>query len=96
MNFINELKRNEQIDSLKKSIDLVTISISKENARLESVKERQSVLNANRTIGGTSGNVTISQLKQAMDFHQSEILKIKEEEIQINRSIGLKKWSWQK
>lgn len=91
INYINELKRNEQIDSLKKAIELLTMSISRDQARLESIIERQSVLVANRNLGGTSGGATVAQLKLAMDFHESELLKIKEEEIRINKSIEQKK-----
>lgn len=91
INYINELKRNEQIDSLKKAIEILTLSISRDQAKLESMVERQSVLVANRNLGGTGGGATVAQLKLAMDFHESELLKIKEEEIKINRIIEQKK-----
>ncbi|MFZ9661675.1 MAG: DUF4139 domain-containing protein [Chitinophagaceae bacterium] len=91
INHINELKKSEQIDSLKKAIESLTTSIARDNAKLESIRERQSVLVANRSLGGSAGGATIAQLKLALDFHESELLKIKEEEIKINKSIEQKK-----
>ncbi len=90
-NFLNELKKDEKIDSLQNAADVLELAISRENARLTVLKEKQSLLNENKNLGGQTSGATITQLKQAIEFYETEISKIKEEEIKINKSIELKK-----
>ena len=90
-NYLNELKKDEKIDSLKKLFDILELTVSHENARLAVLKEKQSLLNENKNLGGQTSGATIVQLKQAIEFYEAEISKIKEEEIRTNKSIELKK-----
>lgn len=90
MNYLSELEKSAEIDSLRKLIESVGLSISRENARLEVLKEKLSLLNENKNLGGQNAGVSIVQLKQAIDFYESEISKIKEEEINIRKTIELK------
>lgn len=90
-NYLNELKKDEKIDSLQKFADVLELAISRENARLTVLKEKQSLLNENKNLGGHTSGATIAQLKQAIEFYGSEISKIKEEEIRTNKNIELKK-----
>lgn len=90
-NFLNELKKNEKIDSLQKLADALELAISRDNARLAVLKEKQSLLNENKNLGGQTSGATIAQLKQAIEFYEAEISKIKEEEIKTNKDIDLKK-----
>jgi hypothetical protein len=85
--YLNELKRDEKADSLQSLLDGLESAISRENARLEVLKEKQSLLNENKNLGGQTSGATIVQLKQAIEFYETEIGKIKEEEIKTNRSI---------
>lgn len=89
LNYLNELKKDEKLDSLKNAIDKITASITKDNSRLEVLKEKQSLLNENKNFGGQNSGATIAALKQAMEFYESEISKIKDEEIRTRRSIDL-------
>ncbi|MCC5929307.1 MAG: mucoidy inhibitor MuiA family protein [Cyclobacteriaceae bacterium] len=91
LNYLNELKKDTKIDSLKKAIELIELSVSKENARLEVLHEKLSLLNANKNLGGQHAGASIIHLKQAIDFYESEISKIKDEEINIKKGIGQKK-----
>ena len=88
-NYLNELKKDEKIDSLSRLVDAITLSISRLNARLSALKERENLLNENRKLGGQTSGATILQLKQAMDFFESEVSKIREEEIQTNNTIAV-------
>ena len=65
--------------------------IEQENARLAVLHEKQSLLDENKKLGGQNSGATIVQLKQAMDFYETEISRIKEEEIRIRKSIVLKR-----
>ena len=83
------MKKDEKIDSLSRLVDAITLSISRLNARLSALKERENLLNENRKLGGQTSGATILQLKQAMDFFESEVSKIREEEIQTNNTIAV-------
>lgn len=91
LNYLNELKKDTKIDSLKKAIEFMEFSISKESARVEVLQEKLSLLHANKNFGGQQAGVSSTQLKQAIDFYESEISKIKEDEINIKKGIGQKK-----
>lgn len=88
-NFLGELKRDEKIDSLRKASALIELSISRENARLAVLEEKQSVLSENKKIGGTSSGVSVVQLKQAIDLYESEVTKIKEEQLRITQTTSV-------
>lgn len=90
-NYLNELKKDNKIDSLQKVWDGLDLAISRENARLTVLSEKQSLLNENKNLGGQTSGATIAQLKQAIDFYEFEISKIKEEEIKTYKTIELKK-----
>jgi uncharacterized protein (TIGR02231 family) len=90
-NYLNELKKDEKIDSLKKLLDDIESTVSRDNARLSVLKEKQSLLNENKNLGGQTSGATIVQLKQAIEFYEVEISKIKEEEIKTNKKIESKK-----
>lgn len=89
-NYLNELKKDEKIDSLSGLVNKSELSIARENARLEVLREKQSLLNANKNLGSQNSGATISQLKQAIDFYEAEVTKIKDEEIRVNKSIEFK------
>jgi hypothetical protein len=91
LNHLNELRRDEKLDSLRTLSENIQASIEKDNARLAMLGEKLSLLNSNKTIGGTNNGVSIVQLKQAIELFESEIMKIKEEEIRIRATIEKKK-----
>jgi hypothetical protein len=95
LNYLNGLKKDVKIDSLRKISSAIDAMITKETARLEVLKEKQNLLHDNRNLGGQSG-ASMLQLKQAMDFYESEISKIKEEEIRIASSINARRTDQQK
>jgi hypothetical protein len=91
LNYLTELKKDDKIDSLQKITEVIQENIIHEEARLAVLNDKQSLLNENRNLGGESSGVTIVQLKQAIELYETEVQKIKEEELRINKSISLKK-----
>ncbi len=47
-----------------------------------------SLLNANKSLGGQSSGVSLTQLKQAIDLYDKELMNIKTEELKVNSDIG--------
>lgn len=90
LNHLNKLKRNEKADSLTKIMEAIDLSIAYENARLDVLKEKQSILNENKNLGGQNSGASIAELKQAVDFYEVEVAKIKSEEIRIRKNIEAK------
>lgn len=90
LNYLTELKKGNRIDSLTTLVDAVDRAVAHYQARLEVLSEKQSLLNANKNLGGQNSGATVAQLKVAMEFYEAEITRIKEEQIQVQRSIMLK------
>src|SRR5258706_5492481 len=90
LNYLNELKKDEKIDSLKKLIEGLDMQLSREEGRLEVLREKQSLLNENKKLGTQNSGASIIQLKQAIEFYETEISKIKEDEIKSRKIIELK------
>ncbi|MBE0661628.1 MAG: mucoidy inhibitor MuiA family protein [Bacteroidales bacterium] len=91
MNFLSELKRNATADSLNLAIEKISLSILNDNARLEVLKEMLNLLAVNRSMGQENAGVSLTQLKEALTLYETEISKIKLEEIKITNSIVSKK-----
>jgi hypothetical protein len=62
-NYLSELKRSSKLDSLQEIVEGMDQDILRDQAKLEVLKEKQSVLNANKNLGGENSGVTIAQLK---------------------------------
>jgi hypothetical protein len=90
MNFLSELKRNEKADSLNKAIEKLDLSVSNDMARLEVLKEMLNLLAVNRSMGRENTGVSLTQLKEALTLYETEISKIKLEEIEITNKIDAK------
>lgn len=87
LDYLSEQKTGEKVKMLQDSILAIQRNQSIEMARLEVLKEKTSLLNANKNIGGTQNGSTLTELKQAMDFYDAELMKIKAEELKIQANL---------
>ncbi|REG92040.1 DUF4139 domain-containing protein [Algoriphagus antarcticus] len=87
LDYLSEQKTGEKVQALQDSILAIQRNQGKEFARLEVLKEKTSLLNANKNIGGTQNGSSLTELKQAMDFYDAELMKIKTEELKIQANI---------
>lgn len=90
LNYFNAITKDRKADSLHVVVRAIEESMTRERARLEILKEKSSLLNANKSLGGTAG-VSVPQLKQAIELFESELLKIKEEEIRLVKNLEERK-----
>lgn len=79
-NFLEE-KINSSQDSLLSILNEEKISLQKLEAQAEVLREKMTVLNTNKNLGGQNNGLSMAQLKQALDFFEKEITSIKNEEI---------------
>ena len=87
LDYLSEQKAGEKVKALQDSILAIQRNKSIEMARLEVLKEKTSLLNANKNIGGTQNGSSLTELKQAMDFYDAELMKIKAEELKIQANL---------
>ena len=87
LNFLNSLKKDEKIDSLKNEIESLEFKISTEESRLQILSEKQSLLNENKKLGGETSGASLTQIKQAIEFYDQELTSIKTEEISTRLKI---------
>ncbi len=86
LDFLSGQTINAQVKALEEAILAIQQNQNKETARLDVLKEKSSLLNANKNIGGTQGS-SLSELKQALDFYDTELMKLKAEELQIQANL---------
>lgn len=91
LNYLDALKRDARIDSLKKLVDTIELFVTKEEGHLSVLGQKRIVLDENRKLGTQVTGVTVTQLKQALEFYEDEFSKMKEVEIKTQRAIELKK-----
>lgn len=85
LNYLQKLQKDAKIDSLQKQLEAVELGLQTTNARLEVLREKMSLLNENKKLAGTAGGTTMAQLKQAIEFYETEITAIKGEEITLKK-----------
>lgn len=87
MNYLGKIQKDKRIDSIKLAIEGLESGIVVENNKLEVLKEKQSLLNANKRLTAESGTLSLTQLKQALDFYEQELNEIKNRERAANTKI---------
>lgn len=88
LNYLDALKRDGKIDSLHQIIERLDEVTTRENSRLTVLNEKLALLHANQSIGGNTTGVSITQLKQAIELFETEIQKIRDEELKMKAAIA--------
>ena len=86
-NHIDKLQKNKRIDSLNNKAIQYEKEILSNNARLEVLKEKQTVLQENKKLGGTTTGASLSELKSALEFYEHELTEIKKDELSVKATI---------
>ncbi len=87
LDYLSEQRFSEKVNALQDSVSAIQQNKDKERARLDVLKEKTSLLNANKNIGGSQNGSSLTELKQAMDFYDAELMKIKSEELNIQANL---------
>ena len=86
-NHIDKLQKNQQLETLKNKAIQLEKEITTYNARLEVLKEKQTVLQENKKLGGTTTGASLSDLKSALEFYEHELTEIKKDELSVKSTI---------
>lgn len=87
LDYLSEKNSLEKVENLEKEIEAIERNQSRELSRLEILGEKNSLLNANKNLGGSQTSTSTATLKQALDFYDAELTTIKKEELQIKANI---------
>ncbi len=87
LDFLSEKEVNEKVKALNNQILEIQRNRTLENARLQILEEKASLLQANKKLGGEQNGPTISELRLALDFYETELTKLKTEELQIQAKM---------
>ncbi|MBN7814443.1 mucoidy inhibitor MuiA family protein [Algoriphagus pacificus] len=79
IDYLSGQKVNEEIKSLEDQIKKIDQNQEETTIRLDVLAQQENLLSANKSIGGSQNGLNMTQLKQAMDFYESELTKIKSE-----------------
>lgn len=87
LDFLSEKELNEKVKALNDQILEIQRNRSLENARLQILVEKASLLQANKKLGGEQTGPSIAELRSALDFYETELTKLKTEELQIQAKM---------
>ena len=85
--YLNEREKDENSKTLLDEVNTLEIKIKEKEARLQVLKEKQSLLDKNKDLNGNNSSTNLTQLKAAIEFYDRELSSIKTEEILIQREI---------
>ena len=87
--------QNQRIMSLKDSMNRLTDKVQLNKDELAANQTQLNFLNANQNIKGSNSNVTVAQLKDAIDFYKAKTLeinksisKLNKEKIELNSELS--------
>ena len=87
VNYLENVRKPERVTFLENERRKLLAQIAEEKSREEVFKEEESILKTNKSIGGTTRGVEIEELKIAMDYFRQRLSEIKQQLLQIDRSV---------
>ncbi|MBU2526569.1 MAG: mucoidy inhibitor MuiA family protein [Bacteroidetes bacterium] len=86
-NYLAKTKQDEKIDSLENVLEKLNDKMTADRSRLEVLSEKQSVLHQNKDMS-RNANISLTQLKSAIEFFDAELTKIKTEEVSLRKKAA--------
>lgn len=87
VNYFENVRKPERVTALEAERRRLHSLIAEERSREEVYKEEEVILKTNKSIGGTARGVEIEELKVAMDYFRQRLSEIKQQLLQIDRTI---------
>ena len=84
--YLRNLAKDEELSKLQTRLEEINQKLEANMAKLTVLREKESLLDANKNLGGRERGVSLVELKQAIDFYAKELEQIKSDEIEINVS----------
>ena len=86
-NYLDPLENEKQVEGLVNQLEGLEKEILLKEARLDVLAEKQSILERNKKLGGEQNGVTVTQISQALTFYETQLTKIKSDEIETELKL---------
>lgn len=87
VNFLEEARQGTRADSLRQEIELLDSLNQLDRVRIEVLKEKQALLQANRQRNSNPASSSLTDLREALYFFDSEMSKLMGEKLSLERGI---------
>lgn len=87
MNYLRSQKDSKEIKALKDSLEILKFKKKDTENKIEICKAEEGILLANKSIGGDQSGVSITALKEAMNYFHLKLNEIKSKELELNGSL---------
>jgi uncharacterized protein (TIGR02231 family) len=88
LNYLKSQKDSKQIKNLKDSLEMLKFTKKDTENKIETYKAEETILLANKSIGGDQSGVSITALKEAMNYFHVKLNEIKSKELELNGSLS--------
>ena len=86
-NYVDEVAKSAEIEDLEAQIEVKEEAINLEKTYVTIIREELAFLQENRKLGGKNETLTAENLRQATQFYNQQLTKLKLDEIQHNKNI---------
>lgn len=86
-NFLEEINLDEKLDSLIIQRKTLENEMAEHESRISVLKEKLSLLNENKKLGGDNMSASIDELRVAVEFYDRTLMHIKSEELALKTKI---------
>ncbi len=84
-NYLQEKKQSKEITDLEKDLDSLTTKLQQLKNKLFVLTETQSLLQANKAIGGANTGVLSDELEPMVDYFVKKMSELKEEQLSVQQ-----------
>jgi uncharacterized protein (TIGR02231 family) len=88
VNYLEEAGQGSRADSLRQEIELLDSLNQLDRVRIEVLKEKQALLQANRQRNSNPAGSSLTELREALYFFDSEMSKLMGEKLSLERGIS--------
>ena len=86
-NFIDKSSKLAELTELQQKDKALDGKINLENAYLSVIKEELEFLKQNRSIGGTTQNINVNNLREVNNYYSTKLTELKLKEIERNKTL---------
>lgn len=87
LNYLRSQKQSKEIKVLEDSLDFLKYKKKDIENKIEIYKAEEGILLANKSIGGDQSGVSVTALKEAMNYFHSKLNEIKSKELELSKSL---------
>ncbi len=87
LNYLRSQKQSKEIKVMEDSLDFLKYKKKDIENKIEVYKAEEVILLANKSIGGDQSGVSVTALKEVMNYFRSKLNEIKSKELELSKSL---------